>query len=367
MKGMKALKSGFLCMAMVANSVMFAVPAHAAAIPTLIVNMKETRGQAGEVWDAEPVVQSMNCEIEDYDWAYDRGSWKPGKKVTVTVTVGADEDSNFTSNTNVVVINGEKSTANKSGSKYVVKINYIPKVQLAQPTGIYYEDETTLCWQEVEYAGGYEVQIKRDGQFYKTVPVSGKNNVECDLSEYVTDDYTYTCSVRATAPSGKMAYITASDWVDFDGQEVSMLPSTTAGNFLGTGAYKKFVDSNGTTVTGWQEINGTWYYFNPENYSYAVTGTVAEIGGYKYSFDENGHMLTGWKKEADGYWYLYNSDLNMQIPYGAARTGWVQSSPTSPWYFLNDGRIEGYPQGAMLVNGTTPDGFTVNENGEWIQ
>ena len=354
-------------MVMVANSVMFAIPAHAATVQTLIVNMKETRGEAGEVWDAEPVVQSMDCEIEDYEWAYGKESWKPGKKVTVTVTVMPNEGSNFTANTNAVVLNGEKSTAKRNGSRYVVKINYIPKVQLAQPTGIYYEDESTLRWEEVKYAGGYEVQIKRDGLYYKTVPVSGRDNVECDLSEYATDDYTYTCSVRAVAPSGKNAYITASEWVDFDGQEITMQPSTTAGNFIGTGAYKKFVDSNGNTVTGWQEINGAWYYFNPDNYSYAITGTVAEIGGHKYSFDENGYMFIGWKKEADGYWYLYNSDLNAQIPYGAARTGWAQSAPTSPWYFLNDGRIEGYPQGAMLVNGTTPDGYVVNENGEWIQ
>lgn len=78
-------------------------------------------------------------------------------------------------------------------------------------------------------------------------------------------------------------------------------------------------------------------------------------------------MVIGWRKETDGFWYYYSADVNSQTPFGAAKTGWIQSAPTSPWYYLNDGSVSGYPYGAMLVNTVTPDGYSVNENGEWIQ
>lgn len=369
MKREKAGLRSIICTtAAIAGSVFLSFPVYAADIQSLIISMQETRGEAGEVWEAEPYLSTSGCEITNYEWDYDKDSWKPGKKVGITVTVTADEGSNFTGNTNVMVMNGEKSTAKKKGSDYTVKINYTPKVQLAQPTGIRYEDESTLCWEEVQYAGGYEVQIKKDGNFYKTVSVQGKDTTECDLSEYTTDDYLYTCSVRAVAPSNKVSVITASDWVNFDDDGVSMSgQSTTAGEFIGTGNYRQFLDTTGKRAEGWQSIGGAWYYFDPNNNFYAVASKQADISGNRYSFDENGRMIMGWKKEADGFWYYYGTDTNAQTPLGAARTGWVQSAPTSPWYYLSSGNTGEYPYGAMLVNTTTPDGYTVNANGEWVQ
>ena len=369
MKREKTVLRSVICtMAAMAGSVFLSLPAYAADVQSLVISMQETKGEAGEIWEAEPYLSGSGCEITGYEWDYDRESWKPGKKVGVTVTVTADEGNSFTGNTNVMVLNGEKSTAKRKGSEYVVKINYTPKVQLTQPTGIHYEDENTLCWEEVQYAGGYEVQIKRDGNFYKTVSVQGKGTTECDLSEYITDDYLYTCSVRAVSPSNKMFVITASDWVNFDDDGVSMSgQSTTAGEFIGTGNYRQFVGSDGKRAENWQFINGAWYYFAPNNNFYAVASRPTDIGGNRYSFDENGRMIIGWKKEADGFWYYYSTDTNAQIPLGAAKSGWVQSAPTSPWYYLNNGSVAGYPYGAMLVNAVTPDGYTVNANGERVQ
>lgn len=367
MRGKTMLKKSAGFLVAIAGSFMLPLSAFAADVPSVNLYLQETRKEAGEVWDAEPALSNMNCEIEDYEWDYDRDSWKPGRKVLLTVTVTATEGNDFTKNTMVFVSNGEKSTAAKKGNRYVVKINYTPKVMLAQPTGIRYEDETTLCWESVEYAGGYEIQIKKDGNFYKTISVDGKNTEEYDLSEYITDDYTYTCSIRAVAPQGKYASITSSDWVNFDEDGVSMSgTSMVSGEFVGTGNYKRFLENTGSYVQGWQYINDTWYYFDPENYSYAVAGKQAQINGNLYSFDENGRMVVGWKQESDGRWYYYSMDTQGQQPFGAAKTGWIQSAPESPWYYLNDGSVAEYPKGAMLTNTTTPDGYYVNENGEWI-
>ena len=89
-----------------------------------------------------------------------------------------------------------------------------------------------------------------------------------------------------------------------------------------------------------------------------------------YHFDERGYMQTGWLKQnelyyylnpdgamvsndwslQDGKWYFFNAD-------GVMQTGWINWK--EKWYYLN-------PDGSMAVNVTTPDGFFVNENGEWV-
>ena len=80
------------------------------------------------------------------------------------------------------------------------------------------------------------------------------------------------------------------------------------------------------TTNGWEKINGTWYYF-----------------------DQAGWMATGWVKD-NGTWYYLDAS-------GAMQSGWKYVG--SHWYYLNG-------SGALLVNTTTPDGYTVNGNGELV-
>ena len=80
------------------------------------------------------------------------------------------------------------------------------------------------------------------------------------------------------------------------------------------------------TTNGWEKINGTWYYF-----------------------DQDGWMVTGWVKD-NGTWYYLKSS-------GAMATGWYQVG--GKWYYS-------YASGALAVNTTTPDGYKVNHNGEWV-
>ena len=56
--------------------------------------------------------------------------------------------------------------------------------------------------------------------------------------------------------------------------------------------------------------------------------------------------------QVDGKWYLFDADGIMQS------NGW--RCVNHKWYYLD-------PQGALLVNTTTPDGYTVNASGEWVQ
>ena len=92
------------------------------------------------------------------------------------------------------------------------------------------------------------------------------------------------------------------------------------------GNWTYVVDSKGTKATGWVNDQGTWYYLNAE-----------------------GVMQTGWVKD-NGTWYYLKSS-------GAMATGWYQVGGN--WYYS-------YASGALAVSTTTPDGYTVNENGEWV-
>ncbi len=127
-----------------------------------------------------------------------------------------------------------------------------------------------------------------------------------------------------------------------------------------------YYSENGVQVTGWTKVNGVWYYLK-ENGAMA-TGWLNDKGTWYY-LDGSGAMQTGWKY-VDGKWYYLNNSGAMQTGWkyvdgkwyyldgsGAMQTGWKYVD--GKWYYLNE-------SGALLVNTTTPDGYTVNTNGEWV-
>lgn len=105
-------------------------------------------------------------------------------------------------------------------------------------------------------------------------------------------------------------------------------------------------DASGTALTGWQQVNGTWYLMD----STGVMQTGWQLANGKwYLLNSSGTMATGWQL-VNGKWYLLNSD-------GAMATGWKQTN--GKWYYL-------YSDGSMASN-TVIDGYTLSENGAWIQ
>lgn len=126
--------------------------------------------------------------------------------------------------------------------------------------------------------------------------------------------------------------------------------------------------NNGSyTSNGWELINGKWYYF--DHSGWMQTGWVKSSSSWYY-LDNSGAMQTGWAKVGNSWYYLNGS--------GAMQTGWVKSS--GAWYYLNSSgsmqtgwfNVSGkwyyaYSSGALAVNTTTPDGYHVNYNGEWIK
>ena len=96
----------------------------------------------------------------------------------------------------------------------------------------------------------------------------------------------------------------------------------------------------------WAQLDNIWYHFDSSGWM--QTGWLKD-GGNWYYLDGSGAMKTGWPKD-NGSWYYLDSS-------GAMKTGWMKVA--GKWYYA-------YSSGALAINTTTPDGYRVNYNGEWV-
>ena len=142
--------------------------------------------------------------------------------------------------------------------------------------------------------------------------------------------------------------------------------SNFSGSWVQSGSRWWYKHADGSyTTNGWEKINGVWYRF--DNSGWMQTGWVKD--GSWYYLDGSGAMKTGWLKDNGNWYYLDGS--------GTMKTGWVKDNGS--WYYLQDSgamktgwmKVSGkwyyaYSSGALAINTTTPDGYRVNYNGEWV-
>ena len=122
--------------------------------------------------------------------------------------------------------------------------------------------------------------------------------------------------------------------------------SNISDSWLQSGSRWWYKHADGSyTTNGWEKINGVWYHF--DNSGWMQTGWVKD--GSWYYLDGSGAMKTGWLKDNGSWYYLQDS--------GEMKTGWMKVS--GKWYYA-------YSSGALAINTTTPDGYRVNYNGEWV-
>ena len=140
------------------------------------------------------------------------------------------------------------------------------------------------------------------------------------------------------------------------------------GTWIQTSGRWWYKHNNGSyTTNGWEQINGKWYHFDRSGWM--QTGWVKSSGSWYY-LNNSGAMQTGWTKSGNSWYYLNGS--------GAMQTGWLKTGGS--WYYLNGSgamktgwfTVSGkwyyaYRSGALAVNTTTPEGYKVNYNGEWVK
>ena len=169
-----------------------------------------------------------------------------------------------------------------------------------------------------------------------------------------------TSNPRGTTPSTTYLYVTSKE-------DKTLSNSVVEGWSKKDGQWLYQLEDGSHIVNEWKQINGTWYHF--DNSGVMQTGWIKENGTWYY-LNDSGAMQTGWVKNK-GTWYYLNDS-------GAMQTGWVKENGT--WYYLNQsGAMEtgwftvsdkwyyANESGALAINTTTPDGYTVNTDGEWVE
>lgn len=150
-----------------------------------------------------------------------------------------------------------------------------------------------------------------------------------------------------------------------------------SGSGGGSGRSSSRTSSPSYTVTGsWtQQSDGNWTFTDRSGKSYqnewaAVNRSDASDGTAIYEwfrFDENNQMITGWFTDpADGNTYYLNpvSDGSK----GSMCTGWkwidTDGDGIAECYFFHT--VSDGTKGRLFKNSVTPDGYEVNEQGQWV-
>ena len=115
--------------------------------------------------------------------------------------------------------------------------------------------------------------------------------------------------------------------------------------------------------TGWINVNGLWYWGDPDDDGICVSSCWKQIDGKWYWFEDSCAMASGCWKLSDGIWYYLSSS-------GARQTGWLAYQGS--WYYLD------HETGAMATGWTEvgeskyylrPDGSMETgwhlEDGDW--
>lgn len=306
------------------------------------------RYEIGVIMEPEIGSRTSDVEVESVAWSKDVEDWRPGIKVTATVTLSSDKEFLSSYGSRTLRVNGAMAQSAKRASDgtLIVKASYYPVVQLDSPDGAGWssQDKTKATWKSVKYATGYEIRLYRDNYFVRTIDATGSSK---DLSAYMDKEGIFYYEVRAVGRDAddkkcrkSSGYLTSSKQVIDD-------LGLSNENWRNYSAGRKYVTEDGGFVTSrWEKISGKWYYFNEEGF--ASTGWI-KPGETWYYLDENGVMLTGWQ-EIDGLRYYLNED-------GAMVVGWIEPEP-GKWYYLN-------PDGAM-AHDTVIDGRKLNGAGYWV-
>lgn len=167
---------------------------------------------------------------------------------------------------------------------------------------------------------------------------------------------TYYLPVQESA-DGNYVEVTVSHFSEFEVSFTSTLPYSNDDD-----------DDSYTVVTKkpaageWVQNEIGWWYRNADGTWPAAKWVQLDWNGQKswYYFNADGYMRTGWLVDGGFKYFLHNvSDGTM----GHMYTGWQQIA--GKWYYFNP--TVGGPQGSLLVNTVTPDGYTVDANGAWVQ
>lgn len=246
-----------------------------------------------------------------------RPSRYPTAEIVIKPTEGYTFKSSSQSYFALLGLDAKYIEARKSGDNttltLTVEFRAMGSSTIAPPSNVTLDSNGLVSWSPTEDAGSYEVTLLRNGKADNSTKstVTGTSLNICSMVSR-TGDY----SVRVAAISRydtkvKSAY-SQSGTILIDDSVLADFSAKTKSYEEGAGR--------------WVESNGNYWYENPD-------GTWP---------------ASGWQ-EIDGSWYFFNSQ-------GYRQTGWILWN-NQQYYCDADGK--------MLLDTITPDGYYVDENGIW--
>ena len=160
-----------------------------------------------------------------------------------------------------------------------------------------------------------------------------------------------------------LAIMTAAQTMTGYGATITAGAAPDHGSWVREGQNWKYQAADGSFAKGWIHTASGWYYLDPDT-GVMKTGKVV-IDGKQYYFDQQsdgleGRMHTGWIKDEAGDWYFYST--NADVTEGAMVSGWQWIDGRCYYFELESGECPG----KMFTDGTTPDGYQVNQDGAWL-
>lgn len=361
-------KGRVLCVAVLLLSFLAGMTSFAATSSSMLVRVYlNDNYEEGTI--LEPTVSVSSGEIVDVSWSKDVEKWKPGSKVTLTLTVSGLDVSSGSYKNRCRVSGGSLVSARASDGNLVIKLEYYPVVQLGMPSEAGWSSSKSMVavWKKVQYATGYKVKLYRNDEHIRTIRTS---STSLDLSEYLKADDRFYYEVCASAKDNDDkeylkdgSYVTSENIV-LDAEQIG----DTEGKWKNYQSGKQYVLGDGTYAKGWQLIAGEWYYFNEEGVM--QTGWVQSNGKW-YHMSSTGEMQTGTIVLEDGSTYFLGTD-------GVMKTGWEQVGPVKWYYALPSGKmavscwqeIDGkwyyFNADGTMAYSTVIDGYTLNSSGEMV-
>ncbi len=167
--------------------------------------------------------------------------------------------------------------------------------------------------------------VRCDGYYVKVDLISFVYGDEEDLRyqnmvsyHYFTDkDFQEALQAKQEEEEARIAEAAGTD------EEEDLLPAAAESGWqLIDGKWYYFGDA-GTKAAGWQLIGETWYYFGDDG---VMRTGWQQIGEKWHYFSDDGAMMTGWQ-EIDEKWYYFGDD-------GAMVTGWQEID--EKWYYFGE-------------------------------
>lgn len=297
--------------------------------------------------------------VEDYEITNeptDDDGWNNYDTPRVKIYISADSDYYFSgSGKSYFKFDGDdvtyvSSDRDSDKSEIELVIDLIPvNGSIGNPSGLRWSSNGNASWNRAYNAKKYEIKVVRNDSTINSEELTTTNtNIDC--LKYINNTGNYKFKVRAVNSDKKK-----SQWVESEEWTVteSILQNLDAAWDSGTGksiAEGKREPGIVESTTGWIKDTTGWWYKNLDG-TY-TTNNWQQINNKWYYFNDKGYMATGWLQLGDKWYYLEPANES-----GEMKTGWINVN--EKWYCLRE-------DGSMYSNTTTPDGYRVNESGEWL-